>query len=192
METLVSAAVGLGLSAAAGFRIFVPLLVLGLAARTGYVPVAGGFEWLGTTEALVAFGTATVVEVAAYAIPWLDHALDVVATPLAVGAAVVMSAAVLTDLPPLLKWSLAVIAGGGAAGLVQGATVLLRAKSGVLTGGLANPLVSALELFGAAGTAVLAITLPILAVVLAAVACIAAFRTARRLLFGRGPRLAAP
>jgi hypothetical protein len=185
METLVSAAAGIGLSAAAGFRVFVPLLVLGLAARTGYVPVATGFEWLGTTEALLILGSATLVEVAAYAIPWLDHALDAVATPLAVVAAVVMSAAVLTDLPPYLKWSLAVIAGGGAAGLVQGATVLLRLKSGTVTGGVANPLVAAVELFGAVGTAVLAVTLPLVAVLLVAAACLAIFRTARRLIFGR-------
>jgi hypothetical protein len=185
VEALLGAAIGVGLSAAAGFRVFVPLLVLGLAARTGSVPVAPGFEWLGTTEALVVFGTATVLEAAAYAVPWLDHALDAVATPLAVLAAVVMSAAVLTDLPPVLKWSLAIIAGGGAAGLVQGASVLLRLKSGALTGGLANPLVAALELFGAVGAAILAVTLPLLAVLLAAAICLAIFRSARRLLFGR-------
>jgi hypothetical protein len=184
--------VGIGLSAAAGFRVFVPLLVLGLAARTGYVPVATGFEWLGTTEALLILGSATLVEVAAYAIPWLDHALDVVATPLALMAAVVMTAAVLTDLPPALRWSLAIIAGGGAAGLVQGATVLLRLKSGAVTGGLANPLIAAIELFGAVGTAVLAITLPLLAVIVAAAACIAVFRAARRLLFGRRPSPSTP
>jgi hypothetical protein len=187
MSSLISIAVGIGLSAATGFRVFVPLLVLSLAARGGYLPLAAGFEWIASTEALVAFAVAALAEVAAYAIPWLDTALDTVATPIAVLAAIMVSAAVLTDLPPFLKWSLAIIAGGGAAGMVQGASALLRLQSGAMTGGLANPLVWAIELFGALGTAILAITLPILALVLVLVVCVLIFRAARRFLFGRRP-----
>jgi hypothetical protein len=185
MTTLISIAVGIGLSAATGFRVFVPLLVLSLAARGGYLPLAPGFEWIASTEALVAFTVAALAEVTAYAVPWLDNTLDALATPLALVAAVLVSAAVLTDLPPFLKWSLAIIAGGGAAGMVQGATVLLRLKSGAATAGLANPLLGAIELFGAIGTALLAISLPVLALVLVLVVCLLIFRAARRVLFGR-------
>ncbi|MFB3816205.1 MAG: DUF4126 domain-containing protein [Candidatus Methylomirabilales bacterium] len=190
MSTLISIAVGIGLSAATGFRVFVPLLVLSLAARGGYLPLAPGFEWIASTEALVAFAVAALAEVTAYAVPWLDNALDALATPLALLAAVLVSAAVLTDLPPFLKWSLAIIAGGGAAGMVQGATVLLRLKSGAGTGGLANPLLGVIELFGAVGTALLAISLPILALVLVLAVCLLIFRAARRVVFGR--RAASP
>ena len=101
---LVSVAIGLGLAAAAGFRVFVPLLALGLASRQGWLSLAPGFEWLASTPTLVAFGTATVVEVLAYHVPFLDHLLDVVATPSAVVAGTLASAAVFTDLPPVVKW----------------------------------------------------------------------------------------
>jgi hypothetical protein len=186
VDTLLGVAVGVGLSAACGFRVFVPLLVAGVAARAGVLTLTPGFEWLGTNPALAALGTATALEVVAYFVPWLDHLLDLIATPTAVVAGVLASAAVLTDLPPVLRWGLAVIAGGGAAGLVQGASVLLRLKSAALTGGLGNPVVALFELAAALLTSVLAILLPLLAVALVLALCVLAFRLAGRILFGRG------
>lgn len=184
-DTLLSLGLGIGLAAACGFRVFVPLLVLSVASRYGYVPLAGGWEWLATTPATVAFATATVLEVAGYYIPWFDHLLDTVATPAAVIAGMMTSASILGDLPPLLKWTAIVIGGGGAAALVQGSTVALRAGSGAVTAGLANPVVASLELFGATATAILAIALPVIAL-LAAVAFIAViYRLTRRLVGGR-------
>lgn len=185
MEQLIGIAMGLGLAAACGFRVFVPLLALSLAARGGVVPLAASFQWLGSDAALVALATATALEVLAYSIPWVDHALDLVATPAAVMAGVVATASVVTDLPPVVGWGVALIGGGSAAGLVQGATVLLRLKSGAFTAGLANPVVSAGELAGSAVLAALALLLPLLCLVLVAVGCVLMFKLAGRVLFGR-------
>ena len=186
-ESLVSIALGLGLSAACGFRVFVPLLLLGTAARFDYLVLSPGFTWMETTPALVAFGTATVLEVGAYYVPWLDNFLDAAATPAAVIAGVLVSAAVFVEMPPLLRWSLALIGGGSAAGLIQGATVLLRLKSLAVSGGLTNPLVSTAELAGSTITSVLAILLPILCLALLIVGSILVFRSAGRIFFGRRP-----
>jgi len=164
METVLSVCVGIGLSAACGFRVFVPLLVMSIASLSGHMALAHGFEWIGTYPALIALSLATCLEITGYYIPWLDHLLDTIATPAAIVAGTVVTASAVTDMSPFLKWSLAVIAGGGAAGLVQGATVITRSASTVATGGLANPLVSTLELAGAAITSVLAIVVPVLAV----------------------------
>jgi len=188
METLLSIGIGLGLAAACGFRVFVPLLVASIAARAGYLSLAAGFDWVGTEPALYAFATATLLEVLAYYIPWLDNALDAIATPTAVIAGMLVGAAVFTDLPPFLKWSLAIIAGGAAAGMVQGATGLLRLKSTALSGGLANPVVSTLELVGSLVMAVVALMVPVVALLLAVALCVAAFRLAGRILFGRRVR----
>ena len=188
---LVSVAIGLGLAAAAGFRVFVPLLALGLASRQGMVALAPGFEWVASPPALIAFGTATVVEVLAYHVPFLDHLLDVVATPSAIVAGTLASAAVLTDLPPVVKWSVAVLAGGGAAGLVQTATVLARVGSTTLTGGLGNVLFASFELFGAIGTVVLAIALPMVAFGLLLLLLVAAAVIVTRVARGKGAEHAA-
>jgi hypothetical protein len=186
-ESLVSIALGLGLSAACGFRVFVPLLLIGAAARYDYLALSPGFTWMESTAALIAFGTATVLEVGAYYVPWLDNFLDAVATPAAVLAGVLASAAVFVEMPPLVRWSLALIGGGTAAGLIQGATVLLRLKSLALSGGLTNPLVSTAELAGSTITSVLAILLPILCLALLIVGSILVFRSAGRIFFGRRP-----
>src|SRR5687768_15254162 len=119
MDLLLSACLGIGLAAACGFRIFVPLLVMSIAANSGHLGLAGGFEWIGTRPALIAFAVATLLEVLAYYVPWLDHLLDTAAVPIAIVAGVVVTASVVTDVSPLLRWSLAVIAGGGAAATTQ-------------------------------------------------------------------------
>ena len=166
METLVSICLGVALSAACGFRVFVPALFLSVAARTGHVTLSPGFDWMAGTPALVTFAVATVLEIGAYWIPWLDHLLDTIATPAAVVAGIVMTASVLTGLDPTLKWALALIAGGGAAGSIQALTVGARALSLGTTGGLANPIVSTLEAGGAAVLSALAVLVPILAFLL--------------------------
>jgi hypothetical protein len=181
VDPLLSVAIGLGLAAACGFRVFVPLLALGWAAREGWVGLAPGFEWLSSEPALLALGTATALEVAAYFVPWLDHALDVLAAPSAVVAGVLASAAVLTDLPPVVRWSVALVGGGGAAGMVQSLTALTRLSSTAFTGGLANPLVAFVELAAAALTAFLALVLPLLALGLVVAAGIVLFRVSRRI-----------
>lgn len=180
MDTLIAFAIGLGLAAACGFRVFVPLFAASVAANGGHLALAPGFDWLGSPAAMIAFGTATLFEVGAYYVPWLDHVLDAVTTPASVIAGAVASASVMVDMPPLIRWSVALIGGGGLAGLMQGATVALRAKSGLFTGGLANFTVSTFELIGATGTAILAIVLPLVALAVVLVLAIAAVRMIRR------------
>jgi hypothetical protein len=185
METLVSVAVGIGLSAACGFRIFVPLMMMNLAASSGMLHLSSSFEWIGSSYATVAFASATVLEVCAYYIPWLDHILDMIASPAAVIAGTVATASMVTEVSPFLKWTLAIIAGGGIAGIVQGTTVALRAKSSALTGGTANVLISSAELGGSILTTLLAIFVPIVCLVLIALLCIYTIRKAGRLFFGK-------
>jgi hypothetical protein len=168
LEPLVSIALGIGLAAAAGFRVFVPLLVAGVAARTGLLPLADGFHWLAGTPALVMLGTAAAVEALAYYVPGVDHALDVVAGPAAICAGIVASASVMADVPPALMWPLAIIAGGGVAGVTKGGAAVLRAKSSVTTAGLANPVVATVETLGSTGIAVLAVAVPLLCLVVVA------------------------
>ncbi len=167
-QHLVSLGVGIGLAAACGFRVFVPLLVMSVASYTGYLDLSSGFQWIGTLPALVAFASATVLEIAAYYVPWVDNLLDTISGPAAVVAGTVVTASALTDVDPFLKWSLAIIGGGGVAGMVSGATTLLRGASTVTTGGLANPLVSTLEAGVALTVAALAVVLPIVALTVVA------------------------
>jgi hypothetical protein len=161
METLTCVCLGIGLSAACGFRVFVPLLFMSLASLSGHLTLAHSFAWIGTYPALITFAVATSLEIGGYYIPWVDHLLDTLATPAAVVAGTIVTAAIITDVSPLLKWTLAVIAGGGVAGVVQGSTVLARATSTATTGGLGNPLFATIELGGAVMTSIMALVAPI-------------------------------
>lgn len=161
LDHMTAVIAGLGLSAAAGFRVFVPLLIMGIAGRNGMIPVAESFEWATSIPALLVFGTATVAEIASYYIPWVDNLLDTVASPLAVGSGTVITAAMLPEMSDALQWGLAGVLGGGSAAVVQAGTVLTRGASTATTGGLGNPVVSTTETVGAIVTGILAVAIPI-------------------------------
>ena len=164
METLTSLFVGLGLAAACGFRVFVPLLIMSFASHAGYLELSAGFAWIGTIPALFAFATATILEIGAYYIPWVDNVLDTLAAPAAVLAGTIVVASALTDVDPFLSWTLAAIGGGGVAGAVQITTTAIRHASTLTTGGLANPLVSTAEAASSFFLATLAVVIPAIAV----------------------------
>ena len=180
METFLALLVGVGLSAACGFRVFVPMVVVSAAAWGGWLPLAPGFEWLGTLPALIAFAVATAVEVASYYIPWVDNALDTVAGPAAMIAGTVLMASVIADVNPFLKWTLAIIAGGGTAATVQGMTTVARASSSALSFGLLNPVLSTIEFIGSAGLAVLVIAVPLIGLLVLAVVVVLTVKFFRR------------
>lgn len=191
-ELGLSIALGIGLAAATGFRLFLPLLVLSVAAWTGHVNLNESFAWLGTPTAVLMLGTAAIVEIAAFYIPGVDNLLDTLATPGAVVAGTIASAAVMTDVPPMVKWTAAVIAGGGVAGVTQGLTAMLRAKSTVFTGGLGNSTVATAELGGATLISILALAAPVAALVLIVLFFWLAFRLVRSLARGTQAEKKAP
>ncbi|MGD1715110.1 DUF4126 domain-containing protein [Dapis sp. BLCC M172] len=165
METLLGICLGVGLSAACGFRIFVPPLVMSIAAQSGHLQLSDDFIWMGTPGATVAFGVGAFVEVAAYYIPWVDELLDIIATPTAVVAGTIITSSFVSDMSPMLQWTIAVIVGGGSAGTVQGLTDVTRLASTALTGGFANPGVSTMELLSSTVLSMLAISVPLLGAV---------------------------
>lgn len=182
IEAILSLGVGMGLAAAAGLRVFLPLLLVGTAARFGWVELAGDFQWLASGLSLGALGVASLLEIAGYYIPWVDHLLDLVAGPAAILAGVLVTAAVTTDLPPAIRWAAAIVAGGGMAGVVQGLTTLARVKSTAATGGLGNPVLATLEWIGSLATSMVAILLPALALVVVAGLLLLAARIGRKVV----------
>src|SRR5258706_3135754 len=114
-DTILSICVGIGLSAACGFRVFVPLLVASIAARASHVTLASQFAWVASDPALIAFSVATALEIGGYYIPWVDHLLDTIATPAAIIAGIILPGPMLAHIDPYLRWTLSPIAGRRAA-----------------------------------------------------------------------------
>jgi hypothetical protein len=183
-DMALSIALGIALAAATGFRVFLPMLIVSAAAYTGHLQLNDSFAWLGAPSALIMLSVAALVEVLAYYIPVIDNLLDVVSAPAAFVAGTILSAAVMTDMPPMVKWTAAVIAGGGVAGFTRGLTGVLRAHSTVLTGGLGNFVISTAELGGAALISFLALAAPVAAIALVVLFLLAALRMLRRLFRG--------
>jgi hypothetical protein len=161
-ETLLDLMLGIGLSAAAGFRVFVPLLVMSAAAVLGHVDLPTDFDWIESDQALIVFAAASLMEIVGYYIPFLDVLLDTIATPAAIIAGTLITASLASDLNPFLQWTVAIIAGGGTAGLTKGTTAIIRVIATAVFAGLSNPVIATIELVLAITLAVLAITVPVL------------------------------
>jgi len=162
MDIAAGILLGIGLSASSGFRVFVPLLFTSIASSMGYLQLSPGFEWMGSWIALVAFATASAVEIIAYYIPWLDNALDTISGPLAMIAGTVLTASFLTDVSPLVQWTLGIIVGGGTAGIVKVGASAARLTSTATTGGMANAVVSTTENILSIVMSIFAFLLPII------------------------------
>ncbi|MDX2146919.1 MAG: DUF4126 domain-containing protein [Planctomycetota bacterium] len=170
METLVAICTGLGLSAACGFRVFVPLLIASVASKAGLLELGQGLEWVGSWPALAAFAFAACCEVVGYYVPFVDHALDSIATPAAVVAGTIAAASQFDGSGSLMQWATGLIAGGGTAGLIQFGTVGTRAVSTTTTAGLGNHVVATIENAAATVLSILTIVVPVFLGVVALVA----------------------
>lgn len=181
IETLLSLCIGVGLSAACGFRVFVPLLVMSIASLMGWFEPMKGFEWLAIPSVCIGLAVATVCEIGAYYIPWVDNALDTIATPAAMVAGTLTTMAVSSgEMSQFASWAAAIIVGGGTATAVQMGTVAVRGLSAATTGGIANPVVSTGEWIGAIVVSVLSLIVPVLVVIVGILLVVIAIRWIKR------------
>ncbi len=163
MEIIISIFLGIGLAAAVGFRVFLPLLVLSLAGHYEVIPLNESWQWIGSLTAIITLTIATLIEIFGYYIPWLDNALDTIAVPLAAIAGTAVMVATMADLNPIITWALAIIAGGGTATAIKGNASMLRLGSSTTTGGVANPIVTTVETGTSTVMAITSIFIPIIA-----------------------------
>jgi hypothetical protein len=161
-------ALGIALSACAGFRVFIPMLAGAVAGHFNLISLPADMVWLQSWPAIICFGVAAIVEIGAYYIPFVDNLLDTIATPLSVVAGTVLAASILpvTDMEPPLRWGIGLLAGGSAAGTIQLGTGLLRLLSSKTTVGTGNAVVATTENAAAVSGSVLAFIIPVFIAVL--------------------------
>jgi hypothetical protein len=162
-QILLELTLGVTLSAAAGFRVFVPPLILSLAAVFGHIQLSPDFQWVASPEAVILLAIATTAEIIAYYIPFIDNILDTVQIPLAIVIGTLLTASNLGDIDPVIQWTLAIIAGGGASGAIAGINSIGRVALTGLSGGLANFLLATIEAVSASVLSLIVVLTPILA-----------------------------
>lgn len=182
VETISAVALGIGLSASAGFRVFIPLLVAGIASHFGILPLGESFAWMGSIPALITFGVAAVAEVLAYYIPFVDNLLDSIATPLSVGAGTLLMTSVFPADSEWMKWIMGFVVGGGAAATIQSGSAITRLMSTKFTAGAGNPVVSTTEGVAATGFSIMSLITPILVAILLVVFIVVILRLVYRKL----------
>ncbi|MDR4953148.1 DUF4126 domain-containing protein [Chryseobacterium sp. ES2] len=169
---IISAFIGIGLAAATGFRVFLPMFIVSLASYFNWIPMNEHFEWLAGLPTLITTGIATIIEILAYYIPFVDHLLDTVSIPMATVAGSILFASQFADLGTFPQWALALIAGGGTAATISSGFAGIRAASTATTGGLGNSMVGTTETAGAGIMSILAMAAPVIAAIFALITLI--------------------
>lgn len=185
MEIVISLCVGIALSASSGFRVFVPMLVANLASKYELLHLSQGFEWLGSPIATIIFGVATIVEIGAYYIPFIDNLLDTLAVPSSFIAGTILTTSFLQIDSPILQWTLGVLAGGGVAGTIQSGTGLLRLASSKFTGGIGNSFFATFENFTSVIISLLTLWLPIFVAIICLILSFYLFRKIFKRFFSK-------
>ncbi len=181
-ENIISIFLGIGLAAAVGFRVFIPLFIMSIVTYFGHLHLVSSFAWIGSFNALLLFAIATIIELLAYFVPFIDNVLDTIAVPLAAIAGTIVMAAVLVDLPEVMTWSLAIIAGGGTAAAISGTTATTRVASSTTTLGIANPLIATAEIGSSLIISLLAIVVPVISMIVVVVILYLLYRLAKKIL----------
>lgn len=166
IQAVTAAALGIALAACCGFRVFLPMLVAGLVSRFELFHFSESFHWLSTTPALICLGAATLLEMTAYYIPFVDNLLDTIAAPSAAIAGTLLATSVIPIENEWMKWIIGIVAGGGGAGLISSGTGLLRLLSSKTTLGTGNAVVATGENTAALGGALLSFLVPVVMAIL--------------------------
>jgi len=161
LDYAVGILLGVGLAASCGFRVFVPLLVSNIASMFGYLNFGSGYEWMGSWPAFAVFITATIIEISAYYIPWLDNALDTIAVPLSAIAGTILTVSFIGSMDPMIQWTLGIILGGGSAAVIKTGASVARLKSTAFTAGFANWIIATAENFTSIVMSILTILIPV-------------------------------
>lgn len=177
---ILSAFIGIGLAAATGFRVFLPMFAVSLASYLHWIPTSESFEWLSSLPALITTGIAMIAEILAYYIPFVDHLLDTASVPMATIAGSILFASQFTELGTFPQWALALIAGGGTAATISSGFAGIRAASTATTAGLGNHVVGTTETAGAGIMSVLAMAAPVIAAILAIITLVLVIILARK------------
>ena len=167
METLLSLATGLGLSTAAGFNAYVPLLITGVLARTtDLITLDAPFDRLEEPVVLGVIAVIGLIDFIGDKLPAVDHVLHAIGFVVApiVGAALALGVTSDTGATPVVV----LVLGAVAAEATQGARSVARPVSTITTGGVGNPVLSLGEDGLSATLSFAAILVPLLAVVLVA------------------------
>ncbi|MFZ4261338.1 DUF4126 domain-containing protein [Sphingobacterium sp. HJSM2_6] len=178
---LISLFVGVGLAAATGFRVFLPIFLISLGSYLGWFPLAASFSWMSGISVVIGTGIAMVCEIAAYYLPFIDNVLDSITVPLATVAGTILVAGQFTEINSFVQWALGLIAGGGTAATISAAMAGTRALSSSTTAGIANPIVSTVETLFSTIMSFISIFLPILAIVLVAILLLMTYKFSKKI-----------
>ncbi len=166
LQAITATALAIALAACSGFRVFLPMLAAGVVSRFQLFHFSESFQWLSSTPALICRGAATLLEIAAYYVPFIDNLLDTVAAPSAAIAGTLLATSVIPVDNEWIKWIIGTVAGGGGASLVSAGTGLLRLWSSKTTLGSGNAVVATGENTAALGATLLSFLIPVIMAVI--------------------------
>jgi uncharacterized protein DUF4126 len=167
MAGLTSIFSAFGLSASAGLNAYLPLLIVSVAAKLGVFKLEAPFDIMTSWWVIGVLVVLLLIEMFVDKIPAVDTVNDVINTivrPVAGAILFAASANIITNLSPIIS----IILGLLMAGSVHVAKATVRPVVTATTAGVGNPVLSTVEDLVAAVTSLLAVLLPGLILLVAA------------------------
>lgn len=169
MEIINTILTAFGLSSSAGLNAYIPLLLVGVLARyTDLITLNEPYNILEHPFVLITLGVLLIIEMLADKIAAVDTVNDIIQTVVRPAAGAILFAAStggVIDINPVF----AVILGLVAAGSVHAVKATTRPIVTATTGGIGNPVVSVIEDIASFTMALLAILVPLMAVLMVAI-----------------------
>jgi len=161
--------IGLGLSAASGFRLFVPFAILSIFSISGIYNTTSTPYIFSSDLFLVIFIILSVSEVVLFYNPWIDNMLDLISTPASIFSGIILTYFVLYDMEIYLRLLISVILGGLVSLNVQLLTVKARSSTSIFSKGNGNQIVSTIENISSIFISILVLKFPLAGIFVSAI-----------------------
>jgi len=161
--------IGLGLSAASGFRLFVPFAILSIFSISGIYNTTSTPYIFSSDLFLVIFIILSVSEVVLFYNPWIDNMLDLISTPASIFSGIILTYFVLYDTEIYLRLLISVILGGLVSLNVQLLTVKARSSTSIFSKGNGNQIVSTIENISSIFISILVLKFPLAGIFVSAI-----------------------
>ncbi|MBK6538481.1 MAG: DUF4126 domain-containing protein [Ignavibacteria bacterium] len=169
MDLYLKILIGLGLSAASGFRLFVPFAILSIFSISGIYNTTSTPFIFSSDLFLVIFIILSVSEVLLFYNPWIDNMLDLISTPASIFSGIIITYFVLYDTEIYLRLLISVILGGLVSLNVQLLTVKARSSTSIFSKGNGNQIVSTIENISSIFISILVLKFPLAGIFVSAI-----------------------
>ena len=176
---------GIGLSSSTGYKPFIPLLIIGISSRLGFIELTEQSQWISSTLFICILVALSVLEVFSASIPIIGRIFEVLGIPITLVCGYITITSITGNLVEsniIIKHLIGILLGSGSAGLIKTLTIIKNTLSDTVTFGLSSFLNSMIDTIKAIFISIVAIVAPILVCIILVASLFITYRGIKKLM----------